>query len=126
MLAEVVVAYEVQLWKEEQETNVLLKNQFYIWYFPRIVFKYHWYDVVMNKTIQEKKNDSIKELNSKIEELSKNKQDMIAKCKSKLKEKTKKLNASRIKLGKILLVLVQVLTFRPWSQNCNTVRSSAT
>ena len=76
----------------------------------------------MNKTIQEKKNDSIKELNAKIEELSKNKQDMIAKCKSKLKEKTKKLNASRIKLGKILLVLVQVLTFRPWSQNCNTVR----
>ena len=69
----------------------------------------------MYKIIQEKKNDSIKELNAKIEELSKNKQDMIAKCKSKLKEKTKKLNASRIKLGKILLGLVLVLKCRSWS-----------
>ena len=39
-------------------------------------------------------------MNAKIEELSKTKEDLIAKCKSKLKERTKKLNASRIKLGK--------------------------
>lgn len=56
----------------------------------------------------EKKNDSIKELNAKIEEMSKAKQDMISKCKSKLKEKTKKLNASRIRLGYALLEIKEL------------------
>ncbi|XP_063692011.1 myosin heavy chain, clone 203-like [Bolinopsis microptera] len=51
----------------------------------------------------ENKNESIHELNAKIEELSRTKEDMVTKCKTKLREKTKKLNASRIKLGYALL-----------------------
>lgn len=51
----------------------------------------------------EKKNESISELEGQLEELKKSKHVLIAKCQGKLKEKTRKLNASRIKLGYALL-----------------------
>jgi len=51
----------------------------------------------------EKKNDSISGMVEQIEQLKKSKQELVSKCKGKLKEKTKKLNASRIKLGYALL-----------------------
>ena len=48
---------------------------------------------------QGRKDESINELKTAVKDLNINKDEVVVKCKAKLKDKTRKLNASRIKLG---------------------------